>query len=106
MFGFIKSKKQQNQFRKHTSVYVSDKYKHLIVTRKHINADGIMYEQEQCFTADYPMDFSALGEEVVKSLNLFAVKESDLTQAKLSDWPAYKHSKCKSIPAFNTDYII
>lgn len=106
MLGLFKNKDSKtNALTKCATVYISDKFKHLIIAPRHKNDTGILYEQKDCFTSDYPIDSTAFGEEVIKNLNLYSVKDVNLRDSKSSDWPAYKHSKCKTIVSFEKEYI-
>ena len=106
MLGLFKNKNsKENALTKSATVYISDKFKHLIIAPRHENYAGILYEQKDCFASDYPIDLTAFGEEVIKNLNLYSVKDSNRRDSKSSDWPAYKHSKCKTIVSFEKEYI-
>ena len=93
------------QLAKHISIYISDKHKQLIIAPVHYNDAGILYEQENCFTSNYPIDLNSLGIEAIHNLNLFSKEDRNLRDSKASDWPAFKHSKLKTIKAFEEDYI-
>ncbi len=90
---------------KSISVYISDKHKHLIIAPMHENEAGIMYEQKTCFNIDYPIDLGDFGREVIKSLNEFSIKDTNLRDSRRAEWPAFKHSKSKSINSFEAEYI-
>lgn len=105
MFRLPKKKNLVKKTAKSITVYVSEKHKQVIIARKHINADSIIYEQEDCFVAEHPMNPTELGEEIISSLNLFSIKDANLSSQTPSDWPAYKHSKCKTISGFEKEYI-
>jgi hypothetical protein len=46
-----------------------------------------------------------LGAEVIESMNQFSVKDTNLRDTKLTDWPAFKHSKSTTVKAFEKEYI-
>ncbi|WP_028980410.1 hypothetical protein [Sporocytophaga myxococcoides] len=97
--------KRKKKLVKRISVYISDKYQQIIIAPRHINKAGIIYEQESCEVIDKGISDSALGEAVINSLNKFSFKEQNLRESKLTDWPAFKHSKSKSVRAFDQEYI-
>lgn len=86
-------------------IYISEKYNQIIITPRHQNLAGIIFEQEKCFVSDYPMNTSELGIEVINQLNLFSINNKNLRDTKISDWPSYKHSKAQSINEFESSYI-
>ena len=97
--------RKKSDLRKRTSVYISNSLSHIIIAPQFITDSGIFYEQDASITIDLPIDDSTLGSEVIKSLNLFSKKAVNLRAKKPSDWPAFKHSKCKTILKFEEDYI-
>lgn len=95
---------KKKRLRKCCKVYISDKFRNIIIAAKHENNDGIIYEQKECYTSEYPIDASVLGEEIVRHLDMYSLKDDNLRFKKRSDWPAYKHSKSKSIRNFEMEY--
>ncbi|MBO9702231.1 MAG: hypothetical protein J7604_18625 [Sporocytophaga sp.] len=98
---FIRKKKLV----KRITVYVSDKYQQIIIAPRNVNKAGIIYEQESCEVFDKGITDKALGEGVINNLNKFSFKEQSLQESKLTDWPAFKHGKSKSVKAFEQEYI-
>lgn len=90
---------------KHTTVYISDKYKQLIIASRYENKAGVLYEQEKCYSVDYPLEPANLGEKIIESLNNYSVNDVNLSHHKSSEWPAYKHSRCKTVREFEKEYI-
>ena len=43
--------------------------------------------------------------EVINNLNLFTLQEWNKQNLKLSDWPAYRTSRSKSVRTFENEYI-
>lgn len=95
----------QSELKKHACVYISDKYKHIVITPMSQNDAGIIYEQDVCTTLSVAEDTTELGELTIDNLNQFSVTDLNLHDHKLTDWPAFKHSKSKSVKAFEQDYI-
>ena len=96
---------KKKKLAKHTSVYISDKYEQIIIAPRHVNNAGIIYEQENCKTINKSSSVLELGTEVIESMNLFSFKDINLRDSKLTDWPSFKHSKSKSVRAFEQEYI-
>jgi hypothetical protein len=96
---------RKKKLAKHCSVYISDKHEQIIIAPLLANKAGIIYEQENCRTMPKSAVFSELGTEIINSMNLFSIKDTNLTEAKRTDWPSYKHSKSKSVQTFEQEYI-
>ena len=96
---------RKKKLAKHCSVYISDKHEQIIIAPQLVNKAGIIYEQENCRTMPKSAIFSELGTEIIDSMNLFSMKDTNLTAAKRTDWPSYKHSKSKSVKTFEQEYI-
>jgi len=96
---------KKKKLAKHCSVYISDKQEEIIIASRHVNKAGIIYEQENCKTLLKSVSFSELGTQIIDSMNLFSLKDKNLRESKLTDWPAFKHSKSKSVRAFEKEYV-
>ncbi len=96
---------KKKKFAKRASVYISDKHKQIIIVPRHINKAGVIYEQEICRTKESMISNLDLGTEIMECMNLFTLNDTNLRDSKLTDWPAYKHSKSKSVKAFEQEYI-
>ena len=90
---------------KYLELYVSVKHAQTIFAPVSKNEAGIYYEQENCFSHEFPMSDLLLGECCLKYWNLFEVKEKNLRELKSTDWPAFKHGKSKAVRSFEFDYI-
>lgn len=90
---------------KRCNVYVSEVYNEIIIAPRSLDKAGVIYEQEKCLVLSKEIDFQKLGEEIMNAMNQFSYIETDLSKSKLSDWPAYKHSKSKSVKSFEKEYI-
>lgn len=69
------------------------------------NVAGIRYEQEECFQNSFPISDLLLGESTLKHFELFNIKDKNLRDHKPTDWPAFRHSKVKTVRSFEADYI-
>ena len=97
-------------FKKHkliksATVYISPGYNRIIIAPKHINQDGIQYEQDACFVYELNVNEEKLGTEIINCLNLYSYKEAQLQFLKRSDWPAFRYSNLKTIKTFQENYI-
>lgn len=72
-----------------------------LVTSMHYNEAGICYEQSCLLVADVDQ----LVPVVRQALADFSMKDADLRQAKLSDWPSYRASGLKSVRQFQNEYL-
>ncbi len=95
---------RKKKLAKHCSVYISDKHEQIIIAPRHINKAGIIYEQENCKTLSKSTSYNELGTQIIDSMNLFSLKDKNLRETKLTDWPSFKHSKSKSVRAFEQEY--
>jgi hypothetical protein len=77
----------------------------IIISPKSKSKDGIIYEQDVCFLYDMDIKNYLLGNEIINTLNLYSLKDKNLTNTHESDWPAFKYSKSKSIKYFKEHYI-
>lgn len=90
---------------KRCSVYISEVYDEIIIVPKSVDKSGVIYEQAKCVVLSKGCALEVLGEEIMKAMNRFQYKETDRTKFKLTDWPAFKHSKSKSVKSFEKEYI-
>jgi hypothetical protein len=96
--------KTQNHI-KSVSVYASSKHSQIIFAPMSKNFAGIRYEQDECFSSDFPISDLLFGEQALKYFNYFTIKDKNLREHKLTDWPAFRHSKVKTIRSFEADYV-
>jgi hypothetical protein len=89
---------------KNCMVFLSDKHQHLVIAARQENKAGIIMEQEECITMEFPASEEKLGMEVVKAVNKYRLLDISVANFKKTDWPAYKASKSKSVRAFEADY--
>ncbi len=96
---------KKKKLAKHCSVYISDKHEQIIIAPRHVNKAGIIYEQENCKILPKSTSLSELGTQIIDSMNLFSQKDKNSRETNLTDWPSFKHSKSKSVRAFEQEYI-
>jgi hypothetical protein len=91
---------------KSTRLYISEKYNKIIISPYYYNKAGIYYEQEECSVFDLNISNEKLGIEIINALNKFSYKDKNLVDCKLTDWPAFKYSKLKTVKSFEENYLI
>lgn len=96
---------RRKEKRKYISVYISEKWEQLIIAPRFEDERGVIFEQEKCLALDFPLDNAVLGRHMKECLDLYYYKNEVVNVNKKSDWPAYKTSKCKTIKAFEKEYI-
>ena len=96
--------KKQNAV-KSVSVYISSVHEQIIIAPYYKNKAGIYFEQEVCSVLSYPVDYSLLGEEVIRNFHLFKIKDENLRERKQKDWAALRYSKLKTLKAFEAAYV-
>jgi len=90
---------------KMVNIYISEKYKKIIIVPNIFNQDGLIIEQEICNLYDVDIDDETLGIEIINALGKFSYAEYRMSyNHKESDWPAFKHSKLKTLKSFKEDY--
>jgi hypothetical protein len=86
-------------------VYISEKYNQIIIVPYYFNKDGINYEQEMCYLYDINIDDETLGIEIINALNKFEYNDKKyIINYKLTDGPAFRYSKLKTIKLFKEYY--
>jgi len=98
-------KSHSPELKKQAVIYISDKYKHVVIAPMSQNDAGIIYEQDTCTALTISGNETELGELTLDNFNRYSVKDENLRDRKSVDWPAFKHSKSKSVGAFEQDYI-
>ncbi|SDF05858.1 hypothetical protein SAMN05216464_11291 [Mucilaginibacter pineti] len=104
MISFFRKKNINQDFIKRISVYISETEEQIIIAPFHRNNSGLFYEQDICSILNYPVDDTALGEQVIRNLDLCEVKDKNLKGLHKKEWPAYKYSKLKTLKAFEMAY--
>jgi hypothetical protein len=102
---FFKKSNKDLRLKKSISIYVSHHHKQIIICPKYINDAGITYEQEICTLLTFPIDYATLGDKVLRNFNLFAIKDRNLRDRKISDWPAFKSSQLKTVKSFENEFL-
>jgi len=89
---------------KSVTIYISDLKRQIIIAPRYFNNAGILYEQDTCTLLTFPVDYFQLGNEMLRNFDMFTLKDQNLREYKLTDWPAYKCSKLKSVKSFKDLY--
>jgi hypothetical protein len=101
IYKIIKIKKSY----KPAILYISEKYKKIIIAPYYFNKDGINYEQDICYVFDLNIDNETLGKEILNALNKFEYNnKKDIINNKLSDWPSFKYSELNTVKSFMENY--
>ena len=88
------------ELRKRTAIYISDKYRHIVIAPQWQNEPGIIYEQDSCSTMTIPADAAELGKLAIENFDLYEVKDKNLRNHQGGERPAFRHSKSASVAAF------
>ena len=103
---FKKSQRKETKaHRKMICLYFSTSHDQVIIAPFYKNYAGIYYEQDVCTTYSLSTDNETLGNEIISAFYKFEIKDKDLARHKKSDWPAYKHSKTKTMKSFEECYV-
>jgi hypothetical protein len=90
---------------KEAHIYLADSSKPAIVTAMHHNTAGIGYEQDEAIiVADWHESLS-LVTALHSALERFSFRDRNLRDFKLSEWPAYRASGCRSVREFKSKYL-
>jgi hypothetical protein len=76
-----------------------------IVAAMHFNSAGIYYEQGEPSVTDSWRDGLALAASLRSSLERFSFRDANLRDAKKTDWPSYRASRCHSVKEFESLYL-
>jgi hypothetical protein len=86
---------------KYIKLYISSKYEQIIIAPHYFNEDGLIFEQNACYTYSIDIDNDTLGIKINDALNKFTFsKKRDFSKDKISEWTAFVHSKLKTIKSF------
>jgi hypothetical protein len=100
VYKILKRKKSY----KSAVIYISEKYKRIIITPYYFNKDGINYEQDTCYLYDININDETLGGEIINALNKFEYNNKNIANNKSSNWPAFKFSELKTVKSFKENY--
>jgi hypothetical protein len=86
-------------------VYFSEADRQIIVAPNFVNNDGMYFEQESPVLLPLDTSLALLGHYTLRAFMAFDKHEWDGNPRKLSEWPAYKVSKAKSVKKFQERYM-
>jgi len=91
----------------HAHVYISRKDETAIVVTLHFNGEGgILFEDSSPVLLLPPFDALDLGRKLSAALSRTQVHSPvSFAKRKLTDWPAFRASKAKSVRHFEEEYI-
>lgn len=90
---------------KQAHIYLADDTKPVIVAAIHHNRDGICYEQDEAVIVPGWRNSTSLVAALRSALQRFSFHDRDLRGLKLSEWPAYRASRCRSVADFQSSYF-
>ncbi len=102
--NWFKSKKKKKQFSKMIAVYLSTDYGKILIAPFFIDESWLYYEQEEIEVLNFDTPDEQLGRSIKRNLDKFAKRNQDLKKRNLTDWPAYKASKLKTVKEFEKKY--
>ncbi len=90
---------------KEAHIYLANDTKPAIVAAMHHNQDGILYEQDEAVVVPGWRDSTALVAALRSALQRFSFHDRILRDAKRSEWPAFRASRCRSVRDFQRSYF-
>ncbi|MCL1946668.1 MAG: hypothetical protein FWF51_05880 [Chitinivibrionia bacterium] len=91
---------------KYIKLYLSSKYEQIIIAPHYFNEDGLIFEQDICYTYSIDIDEETLGIKIIDALNKYTLsKKRYFNNDKLSKWSAFVYSKLKTIKSFRENYF-
>jgi hypothetical protein len=87
------------------SVYIERSGRKVVIATVLQNEDGISYEDEHPVVLEAPFAPEVLGATARRAMRETRVSKRSLRDAKLSEWPAFKASKARSVREFAQRYI-
>jgi hypothetical protein len=90
---------------KEARIYLADDTKPAIVAAIHHNAAGIYYEQDEAVVVADWREVLPLVAALRSALERFSFRDRNLRDSKLSEWPAYRVSGCRSVKEFQSSYF-
>lgn len=86
------------------AVDLSEEYRKILIAPFFVDESWLRYEQEDVEVLSFDVTDELLGESIKRSLKNFAEKNKYLTKRNLTDWPAFKASKLKTVKEFEKKY--
>jgi hypothetical protein len=87
-------------------LYFSESTKPAIIAALHRTSNHVWYEQETPELLSRWRDGAQLAEAMFRAIERFSIKDVDFRTRnnKLTNWPAFRASKCRSVNAFQRAY--
>jgi len=106
-FVTVLRRKWNKGIKHHAHVYISRTDETAIVVTLHFNGEGgLLFEDSSPVVLSPPFDAPVLGRKVSAALSRTQVRPAvSFAKDKLTDWPAFKASKAKSVRHFEQEYI-
>jgi hypothetical protein len=90
---------------KEAHIYLAEDTKPAIVAAMHHNRDGIRYEQDEAVVVPDWRASGTLVPALRSALQRFSFLDRNLRDSKLSEWGAYRASRCRSVREFQSSYF-
>lgn len=65
---------KKEKLKKSIIIYISYKYKKIIIAPRYKNQNGVIIEQNNCKVFDFAIEDEMLGEGIIENLNKFTIK--------------------------------
>jgi hypothetical protein len=86
-------------------IYLSDKSDSAIVTAIYDNEASLLYEQEETLIVSNRCDPIAIASTLRNAIERFKRRDRNLRDYKITEWPAYRASNCRSVKEFESRYL-
>lgn len=97
--------KPKYQPKRSVHVYASQHVNQLIIAPMYINRNEIYYEQETPITLPFDTHRESIGNHIANALHQFTMKDRNLRDMKLTDWPSFQKSGASSVKQFKKLYM-
>jgi hypothetical protein len=101
------SVKRKSYIRHHAHVFISRSEETAVIATLHFNGKGgILFEENQPVVLLSPLTPIILGQAILDALRRTTIGQlNSSAMQKLTDWPAFKASKAKSVRQFEQNFI-
>ena len=91
--------------KKFARVFIDRSESKAITVSMHLNEDGIWYEDDAPRVLNAPFDAEELGNAIAEAMAKTDRRTKSLRDSKLSEWPAYKASRERTVGKFEESFI-
>ncbi len=103
----LSSRKDKKNIMHYAHVFISKNEEIAIIVTLHFNGQGgILYEDNDPVVLSSPLESFTIGQELLSALRKTTILQlNSSARPKLTDWPAFKASKSKSVRQFEQNFI-